>query len=207
LEEIVLMSIRKIFAATFLVIGSLMMCYWPENYNIVVLDANTPIFNFITQFFYFGFTHVSVGLDHIVFLFGLYLISANLKSLVTQITAFTFAHFIILFFVISNITSLCSSFIEPIMALSVVFVFLESIFYESSTPCKWLVVFSFGLVHGLRLANSLLEFGLQSDRYVAAVVSFNIGIEFAQICMMIVIGAFVFGLMNVGWRSLGYRSV
>jgi len=93
-------------------------------------------FNSFTKFFVLGIQHIiPKGLDHILFIFGLFLFSSSLKKLISQITIFTIAHSITLIFVSLSLMSINPQIVEPIIALSIVYIGFENIFKKSWSCC------------------------------------------------------------------------
>ena len=133
-----------------------------------------------------GFTHIlPLGLDHILFVLSLFLLNPKLKPVIWQATAFTIAHSITLGLAMYGIIKPVSSIIEPIIALSIVFVAVENIL---TTQLKWwrvLIVFCFGLIHGCGFASALGELGLPANDYLLSLISFNIGVELGQVSVIL----------------------
>lgn len=141
-----------------------------------------------------GFTHILPhGLDHILFVLGLFLLSARWRPLLWQITAFTVAHTATLGLSITGVFSLPSEIVEPLIALSIAYVAVENIFTERMGPWRPALVFMFGLLHGLGFADVLHELGLPPGELVTALAAFNIGVEFGQIAVVLLAFA------AVGW--------
>ena len=139
-----------------------------------------------------GFKHIiPLGLDHILFVVCLYLLNPNLKSVIWQATAFTVAHSITLGLSMYGYITPPSSIVEPVIALSIFFVAMENIFIDKLRPTRLILVFVFGLLHGLGFASVLTELGLPSDEYVTALVCFNVGVELGQISVIIACWALV----------------
>ncbi len=129
-----------------------------------------------------GFTHiVPKGLDHILFVLGLFFLASALKPLVVQISVFTIAHTITLLFGTLGWVSVPSAVVEPLIALSIVFVAVENIFTESLHRWRMALIFVFGLLHGLGFASVLEEFGLPTLQFIPALLGFNIGVEAGQL--------------------------
>ena len=133
------------------------------------------------------------GLDHILFVVGLCLLSTKFKSILWQATAFTVAHTITLALSMKNIIVAPPAIVEPIIALSIMFVAIENILFSELKPWRVIIVFLFGLIHGLGFASSLNEIGLPRNKFLTSILSFNIGVEIGQI---IVIAA-VFALLVI----------
>lgn len=132
-----------------------------------------------------GFTHIlPKGLDHILFVLGLFLLSRRLKPLLLQITSFTVAHTVTLALSIYGVVSLPSSIVEPLIALSIVFVAVENIYTTELRPSRVALVFAFGLLHGLGFAGVLSELGLPRAEFLPALLSFNLGVEAGQLAVI-----------------------
>ena len=133
-----------------------------------------------------GFSHiVPGGLDHILFVLGIFLISMRLRQLILQVTMFTVAHSITLSSSAYGFISLPSMLIEPMIALSIVYVAVENLLTDRLSRYRLPVVFGFGLLHGLGFASFLTEFGLPEDLYLAALLWFNLGVEFGQLALLV----------------------
>ena len=132
-----------------------------------------------------GFTHIiPEGLDHILFVIGLCLLSNKVKVILWQATAFTVAHSITLALSMKNIIVAPSAVVEPIIALSILFVAVENLLLTELKPWRILLVFMFGLIHGLGFASSLNEIGLPRNKFVTSILSFNGGVELGQITVI-----------------------
>ena len=132
-----------------------------------------------------GFEHIlPKGLDHILFVVGLFLLAARLRPLLWQVTAFTLAHTVTLALGITGVVSISPSIVEPLIAASIVWVCIENIFSEKMATWRPLVVFGFGLLHGLGFAGVLGEIGLPPSQFITALLSFNIGVELGQLTVI-----------------------
>lgn len=139
-----------------------------------------------------GFTHiVPLGLDHILFVVCLYLLNPKLKSVFWQATAFTLAHSITLGLAMYGYISPPSHIVEPLIALSIFFVAVENILTDKLKPTRIIVVFLFGLLHGMGFAGVLTELGLPEKEFVTALVTFNVGVELGQIFVILACFALV----------------
>ena len=145
--------------------------------------------NSFIKFFVLGVQHIiPKGLDHILFIFGLFLFSSSLKKLITQITIFTIAHSITLIFVSLSLVKINPQIVEPIIALSIVYVGTENIFKNYVKEyLRYVVILFFGLLHGLGFALVLSDIGYRSTDLFINLISFNIGIEVAQISLVLVL--------------------
>ncbi len=140
-----------------------------------------------------GFTHIlPTGIDHILFIFGIYLLSPNLRTVFIQASAFTIAHSITLTLSTYEILTVQSSIVEPIIAISIMFIAIENVFAKDVKPWRIVIIFLFGLIHGLGFASGLKELGLPKSEFVTALVTFTIGVELGQ-ASIILIAYFVIG--------------
>ena len=146
------------------------------------------------QYLVLGFGHIlPEGTDHILFVLGLFLLSCRLKPLLWQVTAFTVAHSITLGLAMYGVIRLPSAVVEPLIAASIAFVAVENICTPELKPWRPVVVFCFGLIHGLGFSSVLLELGLPRNDFLPALVSFNGGVELGQ--LTVITAAFLL----VGW--------
>ena len=137
--------------------------------------------------FYFklGVKHiVPYGLDHILFVAGLCLLNNKIKNIIWQATAFTVAHSITLALAMKNVIVVPSAVVEPIIALSILFIAVENLFTSELQPWRIALVFVFGLVHGLGFASVLSEVGLPRDNFLTSIIAFNIGVEVGQVIII-----------------------
>lgn len=151
-----------------------------------------------------GFQHILPrGLDHILFVVGLFLLSTKVRPLLWQITAFTIAHSVTLALSMYDVVSLPSRLVESLIALSIVFVAVENMLTAQLKPRRIVLVFGFGLLHGLGFAGVLRELGLPSSEFVTALITFNIGVELGQLTVVLLC------LLTVGWfrQNARYRKV
>lgn len=132
-----------------------------------------------------GFTHIlPKGLDHILFVLGIFLLACRWRPLLYQVTAFTLAHSITLALSLYGIVSLPGSVVEPLIALSIVYVGVENIVTKELKPWRVWVVFAFGLLHGLGFAGVLTELGLPPGETLTALIAFNVGVELGQLTVI-----------------------
>ena len=133
-----------------------------------------------------GYTHILPnGFDHILFVLGLFLLNPRLKSVISQATAFTVAHSITLGLAMRGIITPISSIVEPIIALSIVFVAIENIYTSKLKPWRIVIVFLFGLIHGLGFASALRELSLPKTDFFTSIIMFNVGVELGQITIIV----------------------
>jgi len=144
-------------------------------------DTLSTFLSFLRQ----GFVHVlPLGLDHILFVLGLFFLSREWKPLLLQVTMFTVAHTITLGLATLGFVTIKSSIVEPLIAASIAVVALENIFYPGYKPRRLFIVFAFGLIHGLGFAGALSEFELHPTSLVAGLLGFNLGVEFGQLAVL-----------------------
>ena len=134
-----------------------------------------------------GFLHIlPKGLDHILFVLGLFFFSLKLRPLLYQVTAFTAAHTLTLALATLGIVSVPASIVEPLIALSIAYVAVENIFHRRMNRLRVAVVFAFGLLHGLGFASVLGDIGLSPGHFLASLIAFNIGVELGQLTIILV---------------------
>ena len=151
-----------------------------------------------------GFQHIiPKGLDHILFILGLFFLAGGWRRLLLQITGFTVAHSLTLGLSMYGIVSVPAAVVEPLIALSIVYVAVDNLY--ASTLARWriMVVCVFGLLHGLGFASVLAEIGLPQERFLLDLALFNIGVELGQITVI------ALALLCVGWfkRQAWYESI
>lgn len=125
------------------------------------------------------------GADHILFVLAIFLASTRLRALVIQISAFTVAHTATLALAASGVISPSSSIVEPLIALTIAFVAIENLIFKDMTRWRPVVVFGFGLIHGLGFAGFFGELGLPPGQFWSALIGFNIGVEIGQLSVIV----------------------
>lgn len=132
-----------------------------------------------------GFLHIlPFGLDHILFVLGLFLIATRARPLLLQVTAFTLAHTATLALSACGVVALPGAVVEPLIAVSIVFVAVENVLSRDVGVARIGVVFAFGLLHGLGFAGALADLGLPAGSKAIALLSFNAGVELGQIAVL-----------------------
>jgi hydrogenase/urease accessory protein HupE len=146
------------------------------------------------QYLTLGFWHiVPEGLDHILFVLGLFLLAARWKPLLGQVTAFTAAHTVTLALSTYGVVRLSPAVVEPLIALSIAYVAIENLFTRELKPWRVALVFAFGLLHGLGFAGVLAGLGLPESERLPALLAFNGGVEIGQFVVLLV------AFLLVGW--------
>jgi hydrogenase/urease accessory protein HupE len=157
------------------------------------------------QYFGLGYTHIlPKGADHILFVIGIFLLSARWRSILLQVSTFTIAHSITLGLTMYGVVSLPAKAVEPLIALSIAYVAVENLFTAELKPWRLALVFSFGLLHGMGFAGVLRDLGLPRSQFVTALLTFNAGVEAGQLSVIALSAAAV-----AYWRSdsSAYRRV
>jgi hydrogenase/urease accessory protein HupE len=152
----------------------------------------------LAQFVRFGFLHILPrGLDHVLFVLGLFLGARSLKSLLLLVTCFTIAHSITLGLATLGIFRLPSGVVEPLIAASIAWIGIENLRGSArSERYRPFVVFGFGLLHGLGFASALAALDVPRGEFLASLLSFNVGIETGQLA--VIAAAF---LLTLPWRG------
>ena len=132
-----------------------------------------------------GYSHIlPLGWDHILFVLSLFLLSPELKPVLLQSLSFTIAHSVTLGLAVYSVIRPASGIVEPLIAVSIMYVALENIFSPRLKPSRIGVVFCFGLIHGLGFAGALSELGLPSNSYLSSLIMFNLGVELGQLTVI-----------------------
>ena len=153
------------------------------------------------RFVVLGFDHILDGLDHLLFLFCLVVPFRSFWALVPIVTSFTAGHSITLIAAALGLTPQALWFpplIETLIALSIVYMAFENIL-GAKLRNRWMIAFSFGLVHGFGFSFALsevLQFG--GSHLLISLVSFNVGVEFGQLFVL----ALTIPLLEVLFRKV-----
>jgi len=152
-----------------------------------------------------GFEHIiPKGLDHILFVIGLFLLAPRFKHIAWQVSMFTVAHTLTLALGITGLFSLPAQVVEPLIALSITVICVENLFGDRFRISRLLIVFVFGLLHGLGFAGVLSDIGLPTSQFVSSLIAFNVGVELGQLAIVLI--CFVL----VGWwfrHKSRYRAI
>lgn len=157
----------------------------------------------IPRYFTSGFTHVVPdGLDHVLFILGLFLLNRNFAVLLFQMTLFTLAHSLTLGLALYGLVSVPSTVVEIAIAVSISFIAVENLVCKDRLSAwrPW-IVFGFGLIHGLGFAHMFAGSPPSKDDFLPALFSFNVGIECGQIAVV----AVAFGISRCFSNPAGYR--
>lgn len=166
---------------------------------------NAPVDKVVWFYLKLGYQHIMpYGVDHILFVVSLCLLSTNIKTIFWQATAFTVAHSITLALSMKNMIVAPGAVVEPIIALSIVFVSIENMLLTTLKPWRIAIVFLFGLIHGMGFASSLNEIGLPADKFFTSVLAFNIGVELGQVTIITAMFVLIIiPLRNKTWYRYG----
>jgi hypothetical protein len=137
-------------------------------------------------YFLLGFKHIlPLGFDHILFILSLFLLSRGLKPILWQSATFTVAHSVTLGLSMYGVIQLPPAIVEPLIALSILYVALENIFSPRLKASRIIIVFLFGLIHGLGFAGVLQDLGLPEKAYLTSLLLFNAGVEIGQVVIIL----------------------
>ena len=145
-------------------------------------------FKIVKDYILIGIQHiVPKGQDHILFIVGLFFFSSQFRSLLIQISVFTLAHSITLILGSLALIKVSNSIVEPLIALSIAWIGFENIFRPKIAISRITTIFFFGLLHGLGFASVLDSIGLSDTSFIFSLIGFNIGVEFGQIFILILL--------------------
>jgi hypothetical protein len=172
----------------------------------------------LKQYVVEGIWHIWLGYDHILFLLSLLLpavlvrmqrhwepapsLRRSLVEVLKVVTAFTLAHSITLSLAVLGFVSLPSRFVESTIAASIIVAALNNI-RGSIEKKRWVMAFTFGLIHGFGFASALADLGLPQGALALALVGFNLGVEIGQMAIVAVFVPIAFALRGTGF----YRRV
>jgi hydrogenase/urease accessory protein HupE len=156
-----------------------------EPFSLTEVFSAPGFIDVIREYGAAGFAHIiPKGLDHILFVLGLFLFSTRMRPLLWQITMFTIAHSITLALAMNGLIELPARIVEPLIALSIAYVGIENVWHRQLHKSRLLLVFLFGLLHGLGFASMLAEFGMPDNAFFTALISFNLGVELGQLAVV-----------------------
>ncbi len=157
-----------------------------EAFSLTEVFTSPPVTKVIADYIEAGFLHIiPMGIDHILFILGIFLLGTRLKPLAWQATMFTLAHSMTLSLAMFNVVNLPASIVEPLIALSIAYIAFENLYAHKLNNSRLALVFFFGLLHGLGFASVLADFGMPEGAYATALISFNIGVEIGQLVVLV----------------------
>lgn len=149
------------------------------------IDFERPAFETFALYIKIGVQHILPGgLDHILFVLAMFFSTRRLRPLLIQVSAFTVAHTITLGLVAAGVFAPPASIVEPLIAATIAFVAIENLFFKDMTRWRPLVVFGFGLIHGMGFAGFFGSLGLPEGQFWSALIGFNIGVEIGQLSVI-----------------------
>jgi hypothetical protein len=186
----------------------------PDHAEMVLDRGPTSLVEQAAQFLSFGFDHILLGYDHLLFI-AVLLVTAALRrgdgagwvaidslprvlaETMKTLTAFTLAHAIVLTPAVLGLVSVPARLVEPAVALTIMLAALDNI--RPILPrLRWQVAFAFGLIHGLSFAGALGPMRLPPLGLALALGSFNLGVEAGQIALAILLVPIAFLLRHEG---------
>ena len=148
----------------------------------------------LEQYLALGITHVlPLGFDHIVFILCLYLLNPSMRSVLIQCSLFTLAHSITLGLTASGLIIPDTMTVEVLIAASILFTAVENILSSSVSSFRLVIIFLFGLIHGMGFAGALKEIGIPKSDFLVPLISFNLGVELGQLSVIL-----------IAWFCIGY---
>ena len=156
-----------------------------STFRVAALQSQ-GVFDTLGRFVMIGVGHILPGgLDHILFVLAIFLAARRAASLIWQISAFTLAHTITLALAATGLVSLPSSLVEPVIAFTIAFVAVENLLFKDVVKWRPVVVFIFGLIHGLGFASFFSALDLPPGLFWSALIGFNIGVEVGQMGIVV----------------------
>jgi len=164
-------------------------------------DKQSMIDGDYLQYVELGASHMLLGYDHLLFLFGVIFFLTKFKDIVKFITAFTLGHSITLIFATFMEISANYFLIDAVIALTVFYKGFDNIdgfkkYLKMNSPNLVILVFAFGLIHGFGLSTRLQQLPLGDEGLLLKIISFNVGVEIGQVLALTVM---LFALTT--WRK------
>lgn len=153
----------------------------------------------ITRFFTLGIRHILSGYDHIAFILAAMLVVTGFVPVLKLVTSFTVAHSITLSLAFFGVVSLSANVVEPLIALTIAVVAFENVLFKTF-KWRWLLIFCFGLIHGLGFVGVLQQITISREELMSALLAFNLGIEAGQ---LVIVAAGVGALHYIRQASWG----
>jgi len=173
-----------------------------------IIPGETSTYDVIKTYSKLGFEHILLGIDHLLFVLALILITKGKWKIIKTVTAFTIAHSITLSLAALGYVEFPSAPVEAVIALSIVFLAIEIIKVSKgkqtlTSKKPWLVAFTFGLLHGFGFAGALSKIGLPQLDIPIALAFFNVGVELGQLAFVLVVIAIMWLLRKTkfNWPS------
>lgn len=191
----------------------------PDHAGIALELAPQPVTSEIIRFAQFGFDHILLGYDHLLFV-AVLLVTASFSRVgrrawlaidgfgrvvletIKILTAFTTAHATTLTLAVLGVINVPSRLVDPAIALTIMLAALDNI-WPILPRLRWRVAFLFGLIHGLAFASALGPMGLPPLRLALALGCFNLGVEGGQFALALLLVPIVFAMR----RDVAYLRV
>ena len=149
--------------------------------KVVAAEDGTSLLTWIDA----GFHHIlPLGIDHICFILGLFLLQPKMRPLLWQTSAFTVAHSITLALVVLGVITAPAKIVEPMIALSIAYVGIENLWVRELKPWRVVLVFCLGLLHGMGFASVMKELDLPQGEVIKPLIGFNLGVELGQVTVL-----------------------
>ncbi len=170
----------------FLVVIILLLCTpvfaHTINYTLDKMDDGEVFGKYLFE----GYKHIlPLGVDHILFILCVFFLNTNLRKVILQASMFTIAHTLTLGLAMYGIIKPPTNIVEPLIAASILFLALENIYFNRVKPWRLVMVFLFGLVHGMGFAGALNQLGMPQYAFANALLAFNLGVELGQLSIIL----------------------
>lgn len=140
-----------------------------------------------------GFDHILDinGYDHILYLVTLCAIYSirDWKKVLYLATAFTIGHSITLALNAFEVVTISSDLIETLIPITIILTAIYNLFVASKPKTQssigYVLAILFGLIHGMGISNFLKALMSPGDSLVWSLLGFNIGVELAQIVVVL----------------------
>ena len=152
--------------------------------------------NPIAVAFHVGVKHVLGGLDHLLFVLGIFLLQRRWQALLKQSLAFTAAHTITLGLAALGWVEVPRWIVEPMIALSITALAVENLFVKEARTWRLWLVFAFGLIHGMGFAGALSAWIRPGEGFLPTLISANLGVEAGQLLVL-----FLAWSLTMGWSE------
>lgn len=184
----------------FLLLASLI--FWisaPAHTINYVLDRGSTG-SVLWKYLVLGYEHIiPLGFDHILFILCVFFLNKNIRQIILQASMFTVAHSITLGLAMYGIIKPPTNIVEPLIAISIVFLAIENIYSSKVEPWRMVMVFLFGMVHGMGFAGALSQLGMPQYAFATALISFNVGVELGQLSIILLMYFCVSRLFSEQW--------
>lgn len=174
--------------------------------DVFAAPSKPGLWQAAATYFRLGFDHILQGVDHLLFVLGLLMLVPNRWMLVKTITSFTVAHSLTLGVATLGYASAPMGPLGVTIALSILFLGPEIVRKQQGGTSltirqPWIVAFAFGLLHGFGFASGLSSLGLPREDIPFALLLFNLGVEFGQVCFVVLVLLLIrsFRVLAIQW--------